>query len=212
MFSSPPGKLGHQSAIQRFISGIVVAAKWTVWFFTLGCDKLIVVINIAEGFMKKSILLIAILLAGCAGIKTVKDKPQLYNGKFDGVHTRLSHCIVNKLRSDTRWVINSQQFKIWEYPEIATSEVYAYALHALPEMYSRISPLNPDAIFDYSPPQAVIRTYSNGPYVGPEYSFTLLLKQANSSTVTAILKGEMYEGRIAWDGLLTCALDLNAQE
>jgi hypothetical protein len=30
--------------------------------------------------------------------------------------------------------------------------------------------------------------------------------------VTAILKGEMYEGRIAWDGLLTCALDLNAQE
>lgn len=162
--------------------------------------------------MKKSILLIAILLTGCAGINTVKDKPQLYNGKFDGVHTRLSHCIVNKLRSDSRWVINSQQFKMWEYPDIAASEVYAYGLHALPEMFARISPLNPDAVFDNSPPQPVIRTYADGPYVGPEYSFTLLLKQVDNSSVATILKGERYEGRIAWEGLLKCALDLNIHE
>jgi hypothetical protein len=162
--------------------------------------------------MKKSILLFAILLTGCASINTVKDKPQLYNGKFDGVHTRLSHCIVNKLRSDSRWVINSQQFKMWEYPDIATSEVYAYALHALPEMFARISPLNPDAVFDNSPPQSVISMDADGPYVGPEYSFTLLLKQVNNSSVTAILKGEKYEGRIAWEGLLKCSLDPNIHE
>jgi hypothetical protein len=162
--------------------------------------------------MKKSILLIAILLTGCASINTVKDKPQLYNGKFDGVHTRLSHCIVNKLRSDSRWVINSQQFKMWEYPDIATSEVYAYALHALPEMFARISPLNPDAVFDNSPPQSVISMDADGPHVGPEYSFTLLLKQVNNSSVTAILKGEKYEGRIAWEGLLKCSLDPNIHE
>jgi hypothetical protein len=79
-------------------------------------------------------------------------------------------------------------------------------------MFARISPLNPDAVFDNSPPQSVISTHADGPYVGPEYSFTLLLKQVNNSSVTAILKGEKYEGRIAWEGLLKCSLDPNIHE
>ncbi|MEI8385127.1 MAG: hypothetical protein WCF51_04070 [Nitrosomonadaceae bacterium] len=157
--------------------------------------------------MKKSIVLICILATGCAGIITVKDKPQLYDVKFKGSHTHLSHCLVNKLRSDTRWVINSQQFNMWEYPDIAASEIYAYALHALPEMYARISPLNPDAVFNSSAPQPIVRAYANTPYVGPEYSFTLLLKQVDSTTVSALLKGEQYEGLIAWEGLQACALE-----
>ncbi len=52
--------------------------------------------------MKKSIVLTSILVTGCAGIITVKDKPRLYDVKFKGSHTHLSHCVVNNLRSDTR--------------------------------------------------------------------------------------------------------------
>ncbi len=35
--------------------------------------------------------------------------------------------------------------------------------------------------------------------------FTLLLKRADNTTVLAALKGNKYEGRIAWESLQACA-------
>ncbi len=154
--------------------------------------------------MKKFIVLIAMLLTGCASIGSVKDKPQLYDGKIPGDHAGLARCVVDRLQADSRWVINSLQYKMWEYPDIAASEIYAHALHQIPEMYARSSPLNPDGVFDYSAPQPVIRAYSPSAYTGPEYAFTLLLKRTDNTTVLATLKGNKYEGRIAWENLQAC--------
>ena len=155
--------------------------------------------------MKKFVVIIAMLLTGCASIGSVKDKPQLYDGKLQGNHASLARCLVDKLQADSRWVISSLQYKMWEYPDIAASEIYAHALHQIPEMYARTSPLNPDGVFDYSAPQPVIRAYAPGAYSGPEYSFTLLLKRTDNTTVLATLKGNKYEGRIAWESLQACA-------
>ncbi len=155
--------------------------------------------------MKKFIVVIAMLLPGCASIGSVKDKPQLYDGKLQGNHASLARCVVDRLQADSRWVISSLQYKMWEYPNIAASEIYAHALHQIPEMYARTSPLNPDAVFDYSAPQPVSRAYAQSAYTGPEYSFTLLLKRTDNTTVLATLKGNKYEGRIAWESLQACA-------
>ena len=155
--------------------------------------------------MKKSVVIIAMLLTGCASIGSVKDKPQLYDGKLPGDHASLARCVVNRLQADNRWVISSLQYNMWEYPDIAASEIYAYALHQIPDMYARSSPLNPDAVFDYSVPQPVSRTHAQSPYSGPEYAFTLLLKRTDNTTALATLKGNKYEGRIAWESLQICA-------
>ena len=155
--------------------------------------------------MKKFVVIIAMLLTGCASIGSVKDKPQLYDGKLPGNHASLARCVVDRLQADNRWVISSLQYNMWEYPDIAASEIYAYALHQIPDMYARSSPLNPDGVFDYSAPQPVVRAYAPGAYTGPEYAFTLLLKRTDDTTVLATLKGNKYEGRIAWESLQACA-------
>lgn len=155
--------------------------------------------------MKKSIVIIAMLLTGCASVGSVKDKPQLYDGKLQGNHASLARCVVDRLQADSRWVISSLQYKMWEYPDIAASEIYAHALHSIPDMYARNSPTNPDAVIDYSAPQPVIRAYAQSAYTGPEYAFTLLLKRTDNATVLATLKGNKYEGRIAWESLQACA-------
>lgn len=155
--------------------------------------------------MKKLVVIVAMLLTGCASIGSVKDKPQLYDGKLQGSHASLARCVVDRLQADSRWVISSLQYNMWEYPDIAASEIYAYALHQIPDMYARSSPLNPDAVFDYSLPQPVVRAYAQGAYTGLEYAFTLLLKRADDTTVLATLKGNKYEGRIAWESLQVCA-------
>ena len=147
----------------------------------------------------------AMLLTGCASIGSVKDKPQLYDSKFQGNHSSLARCVVDRLQADSRWVINSLQYKMWEYPDIEASEIYAHALHSLPEMYARISPTNPDAVINYSAPQPEIRAYAQSAYTGPEYAFVLLLKRTDAATVLATLKGNKYEGRIAWENLQACA-------
>lgn len=162
--------------------------------------------------MKKFIVLIAMLLTGCASIGSIKDKPQLYDGKIPGDHANLARCVVDRLQADSRWVISSLQYNMWEYPDIAASEIYAYALHSLPDMYARSSPTNPDAVIDYSAPQPVSRAYAQGAYSGPEYSFALLLKRADHTTVLATLKGNKYEGRIAWESLQACAHAVNKPE
>ncbi len=155
--------------------------------------------------MKKSIAIIVMLLAGCASVGSVKDKPQLYDGKLQGNHSGLARCVVDRLQADTRWVIKSLQHKMWEYPDISASEIYAYALYSLPDMYARNSPTNPDAVIDYSAPQPEIRAYTQSAYTGPEYAFLLLLKQTDATTVLATLKGNKYESRIAWENLQACA-------
>lgn len=155
--------------------------------------------------MKKSIVVLAILLSACAGVGTIKDKPQLYAGKFKGNHPSLARCVVDRMQADSRWVIRELQYKMWLYPDIEASEIYAYALSAIPDMYARNSPLNPDAVVSYAKPAPEIRAYTDSAYTGPVYAFVLLIKKTDDATVVATLKGDKYEGRIAWESLQACA-------
>ena len=64
------------------------------------------------GMMKFAITLIpllpALLLTGCAGLG-LKEPRQTYGAKFTGTHTALARCVLNELRSDSRWLIRGLQ-------------------------------------------------------------------------------------------------------
>jgi hypothetical protein len=158
--------------------------------------------------MNKLIVILALLLSACAGLGTFKPKPQLYAGKFTGDHASLASCVINKLRSDTRWVINGLGYDVRRYPDIEATEVYAYPLGLLPGMYARNLPTNPDAVGIYAAPVPKVRAYAGSTYTGPDYSFLLMIKRTDNESVRATLRGNEYEGSIAWESLKACSSPL----
>lgn len=84
------------------------------------------------------------LLAACAGIGW-EDSSFTHGGKVSGNLAALARCTVDKLQSDSRWMIRSLQYQVFSYPDIAAMEIYAYPEGALAGTYARNSPSNPDA-------------------------------------------------------------------
>lgn len=153
-------------------------------------------------------LLSTCLLTACTGIG-LKEQTETYGGKFTGNHSALARCVINKLQSDSRWVIHALQFEVRRYPRIEATEVYAYPPGALPGTYARNSPGNPDAVVNYGPPKPKI--YTSEPKAdtsrdgSPDYSFLLTIKRTDDETVVATLNGERYKSDIAWDKLKACS-------
>ena len=88
---------------------------------------------------------------------------------------------------------------------ISGHRVYAYPLGALPGMYARTLPTNPDAVGIYAEPVPKVRNYVGSPYTGPNYSFLLMIKRTDNESVRATLRGDEYEGSIAWENLKACS-------
>ena len=162
---------------------------------------------------KCSIILIPLLptmfLAGCAGLG-LKETRETYGAKFTGTHPVLARCVLNELRSDSRWLIRELQYDVRTYRDMEATEIYAYPRGTLPGTYARNSPDNPDAVISYSytTPQPTVygsRQDTNTRNVYPNYSFDLMLKRTDNATVVATINGKKYESGVAWDALKACA-------
>lgn len=156
--------------------------------------------------MYRLIVIVAVLLLpACASLGTFQPKPQLYAGKFTGDHVSLARCVIDRLRSDTRWVINGLGYAVRRYPDIRATEVYAYPIGLTPGIYARNWPTNPDAVGIYADPVPKVMAYAGSTYTGPNYSFLLMIKRTDNESVLATLKGNEYEGNIAWEALKACS-------
>lgn len=154
--------------------------------------------------MNRIIVILALLLSGCAGVG-VKDEIRTYGAKFTGTHAALARCVVDSLRSDSRWIISELQYDVRRYPDIEATEIYAYPLGLLPGTYARNSPANPDAVVSYAAPVPKVQAYRQSPEAGPGYSFVLMIKRTDNATVFATLNGKKYRGDIAWEKLKACS-------
>jgi hypothetical protein len=154
-------------------------------------------------------LMSSCLLSACANFG-LKEQTQAYGGKFEGNRSSLSRCVVDKLQSDSRWLITGLQYETWTYPDIEATEVYGYSLNDVPGIFARNSPTNPDAVGTYPgmpiPKTHVYRKNSGAPAdINPNYLFILTLKRTDAETVFATLNGKRYESNIVWEKLKACA-------
>lgn len=153
-------------------------------------------------------LLPALLLVGCAAIG-LKETRQTYGAKFTGTHPVLAKCVLNELRSDSRWLIQGLQYDVRTYRDLEATEIYAYPRGSLPGTYARNSPDNPDAVLSYTTPQPRVypsrQDTATAHDVNPNYSFALMLKRTDSDTVFANMNGKKYESDAAWEALNACA-------
>lgn len=157
--------------------------------------------------MKKSIVVLLVFLSACASISGSKEKPRIYEEQMAGNHALLAHCVVKRLRSDSRWSLRLLQFSNRLYPDIDTSEIYAHDVRFLPGIYARNSPTNPDAVFDYAGPNPEIRSHDQrSPNTEPPYAFALMIRQIDNASVMATLRGSRYAGDIAWEHLQKCVV------
>lgn len=164
--------------------------------------------------MKKSFAvsiatLLILSLSGCAGLINTKDKPLLYQQTLAGDYLALARCIENKLLADSRRYMRVLHYKFRAYPDIDTSEIYAYDTRFLPYVYASNSPHNPDGIEDYiGPSPEIIPNTQN--VIGAEYiyAFALTIQQTSDTKAVATLKGNKFVGNIAWDYLQTCTPSL----
>jgi hypothetical protein len=152
-------------------------------------------------------LLPALLLAGCAAFG-LKEARQTYGAKFPGAHSVLARCVLNELRSDSRWLIRGLQYDVRTYRNMEATEIYAYPRDSLPGTYARNSPENPDAVLSYNVPRPKVHDSrpdtDAGGDVNPNYSFVLMLKRTDSETVFATVNGKKYESDAAWNALTAC--------
>ncbi|SFK28030.1 hypothetical protein SAMN05216302_100376 [Nitrosomonas aestuarii] len=158
--------------------------------------------------MKNRLIIVTILtasLAACAAINS-KDKPLRYEETVSGGHTALAYCVADKLNADVRWLMQLYHYIFRIYPDIETSQIYAYDTRFLPYIYSSNSPQNPDAIREYvnKSPEILLDVKNMIPaeYV---YGFVLTIKNTSSTMSVASMKGDKYVSRIAWDYLQKCA-------
>lgn len=151
-------------------------------------------------------LLSACLLSACAGIG-VMEKSQSYGAKFTGNRASLARCVINELRSDSRWIIRGLQYEVRSYQDVEATEIYAYPSGTLPGTYARNSINNPDAVFE----PLIPKVYAHKPDTNAHgaastgYAFIMTIKRTDSATVVATLNGKKYESDIAWDKLKACS-------
>jgi len=51
-----------------------------------------------------------------------------------------------------------------------------------------------------------IQSYASGAYTGAIYAFVMTAKQVSDNTLKVIIKGNKYEGGVAWEALTRCAI------
>ncbi len=152
--------------------------------------------------------LTAFFLTACANFSQSIDtgNPHVQEEMLSGEHSALASCIVSKLQSDGRSFMRVLQFRNRRIPNTNASEIHAFDMRYLPNIYATNSPLNPDAVL--VPLDSNLETL---PYVRrnkngePAYVFALTLKQMDERTVHATLKGDQFMGNQAWKILQGCA-------
>ena len=123
-----------------------------------------------------------------------------------GEHTTLGKCSLHTLQSDARSFMRVLQFRMRTDPEARVSEIHAFDLRYLPNVYATNSPTNPDAVAVTIETDPETLPYSpRNPSGEPIYAFALTLKQIDDITVYAALKGDPYLSNIAWNILRDCA-------
>jgi hypothetical protein len=160
--------------------------------------------------MKKLILSIAILilLAACASVDRPKERPMIYEDNLAGNHTELALCVIKKLQAESRWSVRMLQFRNRVYQDIEASEIIAYDMRLMPGIYARSLPTNPDAVMEYIYPSLeTVNSYNEGDdaYSKPAYRFSMLLKEIDTTSIVASIRGDKYLGEIAWKCLEACA-------
>ncbi|GJL75992.1 hypothetical protein [Nitrosomonas sp.] len=158
--------------------------------------------------MKNRLIIVTILtasLAACAGINS-KDKPLRYEETINGNHIDVARCVAGKLNADVRKLMQLYHYIFRIYPDIETSQIYAYDTRFLPYIYSSNSPQNPDAIREYTNTKPEIlpdaKKVIAAEYI---YGFVLTIRNTGSTTSVATMKGDKYVSGIAWDYLQRCA-------
>ena len=123
-----------------------------------------------------------------------------------GEHTTLGKCSLHTLQSDARSFMRVLQFRMRTDPEARVSEIHAFDLRYLPNVYATNSPTNPDAVAVTIETDPETLPYSPRNQSGePIYAFALTLKQIDDITMYAALKGDPYLSNIAWNILRDCA-------
>lgn len=152
-----------------------------------------------------------IFLTACANsLQFLAANPDLHRHQENilGEHTTLGKCSLYKLQSDARSFMRVLQFRMRTDPQTSISEIHAFDLRYLPNVYATNSPTNPDAVAVTIETDPETLPYSPRNQSGePIYAFVLTLKQIDDITVYASLKGDPYLGNIAWDILRDCASD-----
>ena len=156
--------------------------------------------------MNKSIIILILLLSACTNLSGPKENPLLYTENLHGDHSALAHCVVNMLHADPRWFMRILHYKFWIYPDITTSEVYAYDTRFLPGIYPSNSPRNPDAVLDYADPFPEIVPHTHKPVDtnAKAIKFVLSLKQTDAMATHATISGDKFVGGITWKFLQAC--------
>ena len=146
------------------------------------------------------------LLSACAGMINWKERPLLYEEAVYGDHTALARCVINKLNADPRPLMQLYHYKFRIYPDIDTSQIYAYDTRFLPYIYASNSPENVDAVRDYiSMAPEILPDVNNVIEAEYIYGFALTIKNTGNDRSKAAMKGNKYVSGIAWDYLQSCA-------
>ncbi|MGV8712320.1 MAG: hypothetical protein ACWA6R_07210 [Nitrosomonas sp.] len=161
--------------------------------------------------MKNFIARLALFfLTACAGQFPLTEPTgnlQTHEENLPADHAVLARCALTSLQSDARPFMRVLQFRVRTNPIIPITEIHAFDLRYLPNVYATNSPTNPDAVvvpIDTNP-EALPYTPRNKKGE-PVYAFALTLEQIDATTVRASLKGDPYLARSVWDMLSKCTL------
>ncbi|CAE6509158.1 MAG TPA: hypothetical protein DEO56_10955 [Nitrosomonas nitrosa] len=156
--------------------------------------------------MKRSIMLLAVLLSACVSLSEQKERPLIYEDQIVENHARLARCVMSRLQADSRWSFRLLRFSHRVYPDIGTAEIVAHDMRLLPGVYARNSPTNPDAVLDPPGPNPEIRSsVQKNSEAEPPYVFNLLIEQRDEIHVQVTLRGERNRGERAWRYVQACA-------
>lgn len=173
----------------------------TLWFFNVAWP--LSGTNVYA--IKKSIIFLMLLLSACAQLSEPKEKPLLHEAELRGDYTALAHCVVNQLRADPRQFMRMLHYRLRIYPDIVTTDIYAYDTRFMPGIYPSNSPNNPDAVLDYMDTDPEILPGLREPVsTDLKHKFVLITKKKHENAATVTIKGDKFLGDIAWGFLQSC--------
>lgn len=155
---------------------------------------------------RSAVFLTVCVLAACAHFVFPREKLQMFEEPFAGLHTELANCLVTKLQSYSGWSFRMLQFKHRKYSDAGASEVLAFDTRYMPGIVAAYSPANPDAVIVEEMPRVEILPYAhrNIHSEAAYTAFAILINQIDDTMVKATLQGDHYLGDIAWKMLKTC--------
>lgn len=148
----------------------------------------------------------ACFVSACVHRISPLDKPHLYEENFVGEHLVIANCLAGKLQSNSGWALRTLQFKNRRYVDVDASEVFAFDTRYLPNIVAAYSPANPDAVIvDVVPDVEVLPYAHRNIHDEAVYTvFAILIQKIDDAMVNATLRGDQYQGDIAWKILKGC--------